>query len=85
MIATPFNYIVWPDQTSLSSVILARRLVWHDAGKKLLEKDQQRQSLTDPTTMKRFFQKCSEREKGTEPDWEEHKRLLLNGIRVRHS
>jgi len=34
----------------------------------MLEKDQQGQSLTDPITMKRFFQKCSEREKGTEPD-----------------
>ena len=55
-----------------------------DAGKQMLETDQQRQPLTDPTALKRFFQKCSEREKGTEPDWEEHKRLLLDGMRVGH-
>jgi len=55
-----------------------------DAGKQMLETDQQRQPLTDPTDLKRFFQKCSEREKGTEPDWEEHKRLLLDGMRVEH-
>jgi hypothetical protein len=55
-----------------------------DAGKKMLDTDQQRQPLTDPTALKSFFQKCSEREKGTEPDWEEHKRLLLDGMRVEH-
>lgn len=55
-----------------------------DAGKKMLETDQQRQPLTDQSALKSFFRKCSEREKGTEPDWEEHKRLLLEGMRVGH-
>ena len=55
-----------------------------DAGKKMLETDQHRQPLTDLSALKRFFRKCSEREKGAEPDWEEHKRLLLEGMRVGH-
>lgn len=37
-----------------------------DAGKKMLETRQQCQPLTDPSALKRFFRRCSEREKGAE-------------------
>jgi hypothetical protein len=56
-----------------------------DAGKKMLDTDQRLQPLTDPSALKGFFRNCEEREKGTEPGCEEHKRLLLDGMRVGHN
>jgi len=47
-----------------------------DAGKKMIDLEQQQQSLTDPDSLEKFFLKCNEREKGVEPDWEDHKRLI---------
>lgn len=55
-----------------------------DAGRRMLELSQQRESLGDPQSLKRFFQKCDEREQGYEPDWEEHKRLILESYGARH-
>jgi len=49
-----------------------------EAGKKMLEINRQQQRLTDPDSLKRFFRKCDERENGVEPDWEAHKRLILD-------
>jgi hypothetical protein len=51
-----------------------------DAGRKMLETNKQWQSLTDATSLKDFFQKCTERERGKEPDWEEYKKLVLEGM-----
>ena len=50
------------------------------AGNKMLDLERSRQSLTDPDSLKKFFQECSEREQGVEPDWEDHKRLILEGF-----
>jgi len=48
----------------------------------MLETNQQRQPLTNSDSLKFFFQKCNQREHGTEPDWEEHKRLILEGFQA---
>ena len=48
-----------------------------DAGKNMIEINRQQQRLTDPDSLNRFFRKCNERENGVEPDWEDHKRLIL--------
>ena len=51
-----------------------------DAGKKMLEKAQESQPLTDSTALSAFFKECNAREGGREPDWEEHKELILEGF-----
>ena len=51
-----------------------------DAGNKLLDIERHRQSLTDPDSLKNFFQECNEREQGVEPEWEDHKRLIAEGF-----
>jgi hypothetical protein len=53
-----------------------------DAGKKMIEINKQQQRLTDPDALKRFFRNCNERENGVEPDWEDHKRLILDSFRA---
>jgi len=51
-----------------------------DAGKKMIDLEQQQQSLTEPDSLEKFFRKCNEREQGVEPDWEDHKRLILESF-----
>ncbi len=53
-----------------------------DAGKKMIEINRQQQRLTDPDSLKRFFRKCDERGNGIEPDWEDHKRLILDSYQA---
>ncbi len=53
-----------------------------DAGKKMMEINNQRQPLTNPDSLKKFFQQCNEREQGVEPDWQDHKRLILEGFQA---
>jgi hypothetical protein len=53
-----------------------------DAGKKMIELNRQQQRLTDLDTLKGFFRKCDERENGAEPDWEDHKRLILDSYQA---
>jgi hypothetical protein len=53
-----------------------------DSERKMLEMNQQRESLTHPTSLKAFFDKCKEREQGKEPDWEDHKRLILESMQA---
>jgi hypothetical protein len=50
-----------------------------EAGRKMLEENQNRNSLTDPQSLRLFFEECNAREKGKEPDWEEQKELILEG------
>ena len=50
-----------------------------EAGNKMIDLDQQ-QPLTNPESLKKFFQQCNEREQGVEPDWEDHKRLISEGF-----
>jgi hypothetical protein len=52
-----------------------------DAGKEMLKKNGRKQGLSDPGSLKAFFEQCKERERGTEPDWEEQKNLLLESYR----
>ena len=49
-----------------------------DAGKNMIEINRRQLQLTDPDSLNRFFRKCNERENGVEPDWEDHKRLILD-------
>jgi hypothetical protein len=51
-----------------------------DAGRKVLEASRHK-SLTDPKSLENFFARCKKREKGTEPDWTEHKAAILKGFR----
>lgn len=53
-----------------------------DAGKKMIALNRQQQRLTDPDALKHFFRKCDEKEKGAEPDWEDHKRLILDSYQA---
>ena len=53
-----------------------------DAGKNMIEINRRQQRLTDPDSLNRFFQKCNERENGVEPDWEDHKRLILDSYQA---
>ena len=52
-----------------------------DAGRKMLEASEQR-PLNDPESLKAFFEKCRSGEKGTEPDWIEHKAMILKGFQA---
>ena len=54
-----------------------------DAGRKMLDVNQQWQTLTDQESLSQFFQQCVEREQGFEPSWEEHKRIILEGFQRR--
>ena len=51
-----------------------------DAGNKMLDLEQQQQSLIHPDSLIKFFQACDSREKGVEPDWEDHKKLIIEGF-----
>ena len=52
-----------------------------EAGLKMLEERKQWRPLSDSNALKRFFTQCNNREKGREPDWEEHKKLILDGFK----
>lgn len=73
--ATRFKSQAMKESKSLSAWL-------RDAGKKMIEINQQKQRLTDPDSLKQFFQKCDERENGVEPDWEDHKRLILDSYQA---
>ena len=51
-----------------------------EAGKKMLDLEHRQQSLTNPDSLKKFFQVCNKREQGVEPEWEDHKRLIKEGF-----
>ena len=48
-----------------------------DPGIKMRKINRQEKRLTDPTALKRFFRNY-DNNNGEEPDWEDHKRLILN-------
>lgn len=50
-----------------------------EAGKKMVEMNRQQRPLSDPKSLETFFKQCNAREKGVEPDWKEHKKLILEG------
>ena len=47
-----------------------------DAGRKALRESGAGEPLTEPESLKQFFERCKNRETGREPDWKEHKRLV---------
>ncbi len=67
--ATRFKSQAMRESKSLSAWL-------RDAGKKMMEINNQRQPLTNLDCLKKFFQQCNEREQGVEPDWEDNKRLI---------
>ncbi len=50
-----------------------------EAGRKMLEMEKTA-TLTEEEALRRFFEQCSSREEGKEPDWEEHKQIILEGF-----
>jgi len=73
--ATRFKSQAMKESKSLSAWL-------REAGKKMIEINQQQKRLTDPSSLERFFQECDERENGIEPDWEDHKKLILDSYRA---
>ena len=51
-----------------------------EAGRQILEIRGRGRSLTEKDSLKRFFKECDQRESGKEPEWEEHKRLILQSF-----
>jgi hypothetical protein len=50
-----------------------------DAGRKALRESEQTGGLKNPAALRKFFRESNKLEKGKEPDWEEHKRIILEG------
>ena len=73
--ATRFKSQALKESKSLSAWL-------RDAGNKMIEISRERRRLTDPDSLKRFFQKCNQLESGIEPDWEDHKRLILDSYQA---
>ena len=73
--ATRFKSQAMKESKSLSAWL-------RDAGNKMIELNRLQKRLTDPDSLKQFFQKCNERESGVEPDWEDHKRLILGSYQA---
>ena len=53
-----------------------------DAGRKAIERGQRGPSLKDPESLAAFFERRNEKERGQEPDWPEHKRLILDSVKA---
>ncbi len=77
--------VILDEEEALRFKRLARReakslSAWlRDAGRKMLEEHRRRMSLRDPALLERFFKECDLWQEGREPEWDEHKRLILNG------
>jgi hypothetical protein len=52
-----------------------------EAGKKVIELNHSQGKLKDSAALKKFFQTINSKKEGTEPDWEEHKKLISEGYR----
>ncbi len=53
-----------------------------EAAYKMLQQDEQKK-LTEEQVLKKFFLDCNRREAGQEPNWNEQKRLILEGYQQR--
>jgi len=53
-----------------------------EAAYKILQEEREK-NLTEPRALKKFFLECKRRESGKEPDWNEQKRLILEGYQQR--
>ena len=55
-----------------------------DSAYQALEKEKQK-DLTSPAALKKFFSDRKRKESGKEPDWDEQKKLILEGYHQRVS
>jgi hypothetical protein len=51
-----------------------------DAGKEALEQRRRGDLLNNADDLRKFFDECAAREEGVEPEWEEHKKLIIEGF-----
>jgi hypothetical protein len=51
-----------------------------EAGNKMIDLENHQEPLTSPDSLKKFFRQCDARARGKEPDWEEHKKLIIEGF-----
>ena len=54
-----------------------------DAGKMVIEMRQDKPRLNSLKELEKFFQDRNRKERGKEPSWEEHKKLILEGFQER--
>jgi len=66
-------------QAKLESSSLSRWL--REAGRARLARCREAASLRSPAALDAFFACCDEREAGREPDWEDHKAVVLGGMK----
>lgn len=52
-----------------------------EAGKRVIEINDSKVKLKDAASLKAFFKKINSKKEGTEPDWEEYKKLLSESYR----
>ncbi len=52
-----------------------------EAGRLAVQLHREKSDLKTTAAFKKFFQESNKREKGQEPDWEDLKRLILEGYR----
>lgn len=71
--ATKFKSEAMKESKSLSSWL-------RDAGRGALER-KKGGPMADPEDLRAFFEKRAEKEQGKEPDWDEHKRLITQGMK----
>ena len=48
-----------------------------DAGRKALAEAEAKSGLKNAAALRKFFRESNKREKGKEPEWEDHKRMIL--------
>ncbi len=53
-----------------------------EAGRQALDSRRNRRALSGPAELKEFFDQCRKGEAGREPDWDEHKEIILKGFRA---
>lgn len=52
---------------------------FREAARERLQRSRGSARLSDPQALESFFRECRDRESGREPDWDEHKKLILQG------
>jgi hypothetical protein len=52
-----------------------------EAGMRVIEQRESKESLKDIAAIKAFFRKINSKKEGAEPDWEEYKKLISEGYR----
>jgi hypothetical protein len=52
-----------------------------EAGKKVIELNKSKRELKQAASLKAFFKEINSKKEGTEPEWEDHKKLITDGYR----